>query len=184
MNYKVIALIGKAGAGKDRIMHEIIKTYPNNFNEIISCTTRPKRDYEEEGKNYFFLTPQTFFQKVADGKMLEFTNFNGWYYGTPIEGLKENKINIGVFNPEGIRNLKKSDDISLVVFEIAAAPKKRLMRQLTREDDPNVTEIIRRYTADNLDFSDLDFETIELINNTMDDLWINVSKISSYFGRK
>lgn len=43
---KIVALIGKAGAGKDTILKKVLKKYPNYFNEIISCTTRPPREGE------------------------------------------------------------------------------------------------------------------------------------------
>ena len=55
--YKIIALIGKAGAGKDTILREIIKSNPD-LHEMISCTTRPKREGEVDGVNYFYLTPE------------------------------------------------------------------------------------------------------------------------------
>ena len=42
--YKVIALIGEAGSGKDTIMQSILKRCPTQFHEIISCTTRPIRE--------------------------------------------------------------------------------------------------------------------------------------------
>ena len=45
MSYKVIALIGEAGSGKDTMLKEVLKLNPN-FNEIISCTTRPIREGE------------------------------------------------------------------------------------------------------------------------------------------
>lgn len=55
--YKIIALIGKAGAGKDTILREIIKNN-SDLHEMISCTTRPKREGEVDGVNYFYLTPE------------------------------------------------------------------------------------------------------------------------------
>ena len=82
--YKVIALFGKSGAGKDTIQKWIVSNIPD-INGIISCTTRPKRDYEEEGKDYFFLTNEDFAEKVLDGSMLEATEFRDWFYGTPIK---------------------------------------------------------------------------------------------------
>ena len=44
---KVIALFGKSASGKDSIQKWIIKSLPSDAHSIISCTTRPKRDYEE-----------------------------------------------------------------------------------------------------------------------------------------
>ena len=52
---KIIAIAGKSGAGKDSILSSAIKLNPQ-LNPIISCTTRPKRDNETEGKDYHYLT--------------------------------------------------------------------------------------------------------------------------------
>jgi guanylate kinase len=40
--YKIVALMGEAGSGKDRTLKEVLKAAPH-FNEIVSCTTRPPR---------------------------------------------------------------------------------------------------------------------------------------------
>ena len=44
--FKIIALIGESGTGKDTIIKEILRNFPSLFNEIISCTTRPIREGE------------------------------------------------------------------------------------------------------------------------------------------
>ena len=96
----IVALIGKAGAGKDTIAKALCSAHPE-FNNIVSCTTRPKRENEVEGVDYFYLTPDQFTEKVINGDMLEATYFNGWHYGTMLSSLKDG-VNIGVFNPEGL----------------------------------------------------------------------------------
>ena len=53
---KIVALMGKAGAGKDAILHTIMKNYKDEFASIISCTTRPPREGEVNGINYYFLS--------------------------------------------------------------------------------------------------------------------------------
>ena len=57
---KIIALFGKAGAGKDTILNELFNTYGSTLpiNKIISCTTRPPRDYEVDGKDLVFNKPK------------------------------------------------------------------------------------------------------------------------------
>lgn len=84
--------------------------------------------------------------------MLEATAFNDWCYGTMKSALDPDKWNIGVFNPEGIEILLTCPFVELIVFYVYAPDKLRLMRQLTREDDPNVDEIIRRFGTDKKDF--------------------------------
>lgn len=170
MAYKIIALIGKAGSGKDTILREIIDKYPLKYNEIISCTTRPKREGEIDGINYHFLSPQAFAQKVIDFEMLEATCFNDWCYGTSYDSLRSEVPNIGVFNPDGIRALQQAPDIELNVYWIQASDKTRLLRQLNRENEPNVDEIIRRYKTDFEDFYNLEFNTIELTNEKPEDI--------------
>lgn len=49
--------MGKAGSGKDTLLKTLLQTSSFNMaNPIISCTTRPIRDYEEDGVDYHFLT--------------------------------------------------------------------------------------------------------------------------------
>lgn len=178
MGYKIIAIMGKAGSGKDTILQQVLtKNY--NLNEIISCTTRPKREGEKEGVNYYYLTPEQFGDKVLHNEMLEATCFNDWFYGTSYEALRTDTINIGVFNPAGIEALMSHPDVEVTVFYIYASDKIRLLRQLNRENDPNVNEIIRRFKADEKDFSDLNFEYQIIENNYHNNLTFAVNTILS-----
>ena len=71
---KIIALFGKSAAGKDTLQ-KMMLDQNTNFHKVVSCTTRPKRDYEEEGVDYFFLTEDEFARKTISGDMLETTIF-------------------------------------------------------------------------------------------------------------
>lgn len=155
---KVIAIVGKSGAGKDYCMHRWAEA--SNTNIIVSCTTRPKREYEVEGVDYHFLSEKEF----AASHFLETASFNGWHYGTRYEDLDSSRINIGVFNPTGLKSLAAHDDIDLEIIYVKATDKTRLLRQLNREKNPNVKEIVRRYMTDEADFED-DKSFITLGNN-------------------
>ena len=175
--YKIIALIGEAGSGKDYIMKQVLAAAPDMFNEIISCTTRPMREGEQEGVNYYYLTKEQFAEKLYNNEMLESTIFNDWYYGTSIDSLSKDKPNIGVFNPAGIYSLKDRPDIDLVVYRICCSSKTRLLRQLHRENDPDVDEIIRRFMTDTKDFADLGFSYTKLPNELNLDAPLAVNQI-------
>lgn len=176
---KVIALMGKAGSGKDTILTALTHRYSNEYNEIISCTTRPPREREIDGVNYHFLTLDEFHRKEMDGDMLETTEFNNWYYGTALSSLLMDKVNIGVFNPAGVRSLLKNKTIDLTVYYIWASDKERLIRQLSREQDPDVHEIMRRFTADENEFSDLSDIPYQLIaNQERDDVPLAINLIT------
>ena len=90
--YKIIVLMGEAGTGKDTVMQAILKQNPS-LHEIISCTSRPIRDNETPGVNYYYYTPGEFQKKIENGEMLEHTIFNNWYYGTGYDSLNKDKIN-------------------------------------------------------------------------------------------
>ena len=156
--YKIVTLTGKAGAGKDRMMQEVLKVLKEEspefaINEIVSCTTRPMREGEINGKNYYFLTHEEFAERLADGTMVEATIFNDWCYGSCLEHMNEDGINIGVYNPEGVGILQSIPDIMVYSIFVDAPDKVRLLRQLNREENPDVKEIVRRFGADEADFS-------------------------------
>ena len=162
--YKVIALFGKSGAGKDTIQKWIVSNIPE-VNGIISCTTRPKRDYEKEGKDYYFLTNEEFTKEVLNGNMLEATEFNDWFYGTRISELDKDKINVGVFNIQGIECLLDDPRLDVTPFYVDVPDKTRLMRVLQREENPDCHEICRRFLSDEKDFDDIDFEYETIYNH-------------------
>ena len=179
--YKIIALIGEAGSGKDRILKEVLAAAPTAFNEIISCTTRPPREGEVDGVNYYFIDAEEFAYKVLNYEMIEATSFNDWFYGTSYDTLRSDVPNIGVFNPDGIRALQGRPDIDLTVYKVVCKDKTRLLRQLNRENDPNVDEIVRRYKTDKDDFFDLEFEYTELLNEAFANLEDAVKQIVSQY---
>lgn len=180
--YTIVALIGEAGTGKDTLMQKVLAACPSDFNEIISCTTRPPREGEVDGVNYFFIDQEEFAYKVLNYEMLEATNFNDWFYGTSYDTLRSDVLNIGVFNPDGIRAIEGRNDIDLKVFRITCSDKTRLLRQLNREENPNIDEIIRRYKTDKEDFCDLEFAYCEIENNSEKDLELGTYVILSQLG--
>ncbi len=146
---RVYAIIGKAGSGKDYVLKKVLKNI--DAHGIVSCTTRPPREGEVEGKDYHFVS-SAYFRNNHD-KFLEYQPFNGWWYGTRYEDLSEEKINIGVFNLDGLYDLIRSEVDRVRVIYLLADDKTRLIRQLQREENPNIQEIFRRYEADELDFN-------------------------------
>ena len=162
---KIVTLFGEAGAGKDTLLDWAVQNL--DVHGIISCTTRPPRDYEIQDKDYHFLTNEEFKTLQKNNQFIEYSNFNNWFYGTRIEDLSFDKLNIGVFNLDGITQLmnnEKNFDIKIYPIYIKTSNTNRLLRQLTREKDPDVEEILRRYQTDNKDFSQINF-SYTIINN-------------------
>ena len=123
-----------------------------NSNKIIITSTRPIREHEENNKDYHFVDIDTFTTKMLTGELIEATTFRNWYYGTSIDDLDKDKINIGVYNPEAVEILVESSNLDIFLVYVTASDKTRLLRQLNREEKPDCDEIVRRYTADQNDF--------------------------------
>ena len=162
--YNLIVLCGPAGSGKNYMLNKLMSKYPDDLNLIIPDTTRPPRDSEKDGVDYNFLTADKFFTK----KHLEVTEFNNWYYGTPLDTLRQDKVNITILNPMAISQIYKYiDNLNIKIFYIDVPDKIRITRQLNRETFPDVYEICRRFLADKQDFNKLlsTHLPLEKINN-------------------
>lgn len=178
---KILALMGEAGAGKDYILQEMLNAHPE-FYEIISCTSRPIRENEINGVNYHYYSKEEFEQKIVNNEMFEYTEFNNWYYGTGKNSLDKRYINVGVFNPEGVRTLINHPMVDVFVVWVQANDKTRLLRQLNRESSPDVDEIVRRYQTDKQDFSNIKFPYITVRNEDCDWAWIVCQNIYAQLG--
>lgn len=160
--YNLIAIIGPSGSGKDTLMNQLLEIGGDKFHKVINHTTRPKREHEVNGINYHFVSEEDFAKMVLNMDMIEATSFNDWFYGTSITSLKEDCINVGVFNPTGLEIIYENcKDIQLIVIYLVVSDKSRLLRQLNREENPNVDEIVRRYQTDKEDFNNFK-ETTEI----------------------
>ena len=167
---KVFAIAGKAGAGKDALLKKFMSAHGcYKFHKIVSCTTRPKREHEVDGVDYNYLTTKEFDDAIENGEMIEWTSFRGWKYGTRIKDLdnSDGVINLGTFNPGGVKQLRNyaKNIIDVQVFLVAASDKNRLIRQLQREENPDVEEIMRRFKTDKEDFYNFEYDVI-LKNDT------------------
>lgn len=83
----LIAISAPSGTGKSTLCEEVRRKKPE-IKFSVSCTTRPKRKYEKDGINYYFLTEDEFKSKIKNNELLEYEEVHGYYYGTLINTLK------------------------------------------------------------------------------------------------
>ncbi len=82
MQGKVIIVSAPSGAGKTSIVRHLLEQVPA-LKFSISATTRPKRDYEIDGKDYYFLTPEQFKERLANDEFLEWQEvYTDQFYGS------------------------------------------------------------------------------------------------------
>ena len=79
----LIVYSGPSGVGKSTILHEVLKDESLNLEFSVSMTTRLPREGEIDGKDYFFVSKETFKKAIEEDKFLEHARYVGNYYGTP-----------------------------------------------------------------------------------------------------
>ena len=79
----VVVLSGASSVGKGEIRDLLLADKDLNLFYSVSETTRPKKEDEVDGKDYYFVTHEAFANSVKNKELLEYTEFNGYYYGTP-----------------------------------------------------------------------------------------------------
>ena len=81
----LIVFSGPSGVGKGTVRKEIFETPNHDFSYSVSATSRKKRQGEVDGVDYFFISKEEFEEKIEQGQMLEYAQYVGNYYGTPLE---------------------------------------------------------------------------------------------------
>ena len=142
----LVILSGVAGAGKDTVKKELIKRL-ENVESLPSYTSRPKREGDEEGKTYNFVTREEFEKMIENGEFYEYDIHHNNYYGTSRKLLNE-KINSGkiivkdidVNGTEHLKDLLQADTKVITIF--LRVPREELERRLKeRIDKPSPAEI-------------------------------------------
>ena len=90
----LVVLSGPSGVGKGTIRKALFEMPEQEFVYSVSMTTRPPREGEIDGVDYYFVSREEFERQIANGNMLEYAEFVGNYYGTPKDKVEE-QLNAG-----------------------------------------------------------------------------------------
>ena len=110
---RIFVISGPSGSGKTTLAEALLKDtrLKRRLVRSVSFTTRPRRTGERTGRDYFFIAEKEFRRNLADKKILESTNYLGYYYGTPksfVERqLKKAKGVLLCLDYNGARRLKR-----------------------------------------------------------------------------
>ena len=160
---KIFYMMGKSSSGKDTVYKEIRKELPE-LKTLTLYTTRPMREGEKDGVEYYFVSNEILEQYGEEGKIIELrtyqTVYGDWKYATIDDGqihlTGSDYLMIGTL--ESYMKMKAYyGQENLVPLYIEVEDGERLMRALKREEkqkEPCYREVCRRYLADEKDFSE------------------------------
>ena len=137
MKGKLFIVSGPSGVGKNTILNRIVQEQ-EHVQYSISATSRAIRPGEKDGVNYYFVTRSRFEQMIAEGELLEYAEYVGNYYGTPLAPIREameNGLDI-VMDVEviGAKKIKARVPEAVLVFVAASSLDAVRQRLIARGD--------------------------------------------------
>lgn len=161
---KIFCLMGKSSSGKDTIYKKLLELNTLPLHTIVPCTTRPIRDGETHGVEYYFYTEEELDRLLQAGKIIELRSYDTvhgiWKYFTAddhqIDLTRNDYLIIGTL-ASYVKMQEYFGADKMVPIYIYVDDGLRLQRALDREraqEKPRYAEMCRRFLADEKDFSE------------------------------
>ena len=167
---KIFFILGKSSSGKDTIFQKIKENNELNLKTVVGYTTRPMRENEVDGAEYFFVDRDRLEELKNEDKVIESRDYNTvhgiWSYFTVDDGQidldQDNYLYIGTLESfEQVRNYYGEDRIVPIYIEVEQG--ERLKRAILREieqSEPKYEELCRRFLADEKDFREEEIQRL------------------------
>ena len=135
---KLIVISGASGVGKGTVVGEMMKLQQNLLFSV-SATTRDPRPTETDGVHYYFVTKERFQEMIAAGEMLEYSEHNKNYYGTPraqaLEKMERGIVLLDI-EPNGAKQVRSSMPEAKLIFIMPPSMEELERRLRGRGDTP------------------------------------------------
>lgn len=173
---KIFCIMGKSSSGKDTIFRLLSEENIYGLKEVVIYTTRPKRNNETHGVEYYFINKNELDSWNREGKVIEsrcYDTVHGkWYYSTIDDGqvnIKSGDNYLVISTLESFVNIRGyygKENVLPIYIDIDDGL--RLQRALDREREqshPKYEEMCRRFLADSKDFSSENLENAKINRN-------------------
>ncbi|MDD6231765.1 guanylate kinase [Frisingicoccus sp.] len=162
---KLFCIMGKSASGKDTIFKKLTQDKNLNLKRVVSYTTRPMREGEQEGVEYHFVTTKRLEELEKKGKVIErrdYSTVHGiWSYFTVDDGqvnFSLNQDNIIIGTLESYQKIRtyfgKANVIPLYIHVEDGLRLERALKRERQQEEPGYAEMCRRFLADAEDFSE------------------------------
>ena len=176
---KLIIITGPSGVGKGTVVKELLDRNKDIWLSI-SATTRNPRMGEKDGENYYFISDERFKDMIDKKEFLEWAQFAGNYYGTPLSTVNE-KIEKGFvvlleIEVEGAKQIKEKFPEALSIFLLppSKAELEKRIRNRGTEKEESIDRRLRRADYEIASSDEFDFV---LTNHDVDETVKEVFKI-------
>jgi guanylate kinase len=167
---RLIVLTGPSGVGKGTLLTALFQAHPELYLSV-SATTRAPRAGEVEGVNYYFFDRPRFEQAIQEGELLEWAEFAGNYYGTPIQPVRDRVAAGGLMILEiellGARQVAKIFPEALRIFILPPSMEVLEERLRSRAQDPEES-ILKRLAVARSEIAAADEFDLQIVNDNLD----------------
>ena len=162
----MLIILGESGSGKTTLQKYICDH--TNMTRAISHTTRPMRDGEANGIDYYFVNDDEYIDMLNNNLFCESANYRGWFYGLTKDEIRDNIIFVAT--PSGLRRIKKyiNDnklDINVISIYLKVDKLSRFIKILQRDGESGLNESYVRITSDQGMFSEFEDEVDIVLEN-------------------
>lgn len=176
----LVVISGPSGTGKGCIIKEVMNKNKNIWYSV-SATSRKIRPGEVDGANYYFMNPEEFEEKIKNDEFLEYTNYNGNYYGTPKKYIND-KINSGkdvILEIEINGALKVKEMISDTIFIFILPPSlEELKRRLEHRATETKDKILERFKSAYKEINEITKYNYVVVNDNLEEA---IEKVGAIF---
>ncbi|PNI66941.1 MPP4 isoform 8 [Pan troglodytes] len=162
--YRLIVLMGPSGVGVNELRRQLIEFNPSHFQSAVPHTTRTKKSYEMNGREYHYVSKETFESLIYSHRMLEYGEYKGHLYGTSVDAVQtvlvEGKICVMDLEPQDIQGVRTHELKPYVIF--IKPSNLRCMKQSRKN-----AKIITDYYVD-MKFKDEDLQEMENLAQRME----------------
>lgn len=167
----LVVVSGFSGAGKGTVMKRLLKKY-GQYALSVSVTTRPPREGEQEGKDYFFRTREEFERLIAQDALIEYAAYVENYYGTPrayVENmLSQGKDVILEIEIQGAMKIKKRIPDALLIF-VTPPSMEELERRIRGRGTETPEQILSRLRRAGEEAEGMDAYDYLLVNDDLEE---------------
>ena len=135
----LIVVSGPSGVGKDTVLHLMEERGDQPFHFVVTATTRPIRESETHGKDYFFITSDKFAQMIEDDELLEYAIVYNDYKGIPKQQVRDaldsGKDVIMRLDVQGAATVKKMEPEAVLIFLTTESEEELVSRLKARKTE-------------------------------------------------
>ncbi|KAK7111428.1 MAGUK p55 subfamily member 7-like [Littorina saxatilis] len=153
--YRPIVLIGPSGIGRNELKRRLRASNPLHFDEVVPYTTRERKPFEEDGKEYHFLTREEMEEQIISQRFVEYGEYRGHLYGTSIDSIKEvmasGKVCLLAPHTQALKFLRTYEVRPYVIFIKAPSLEKLKESRMPARARATEAESIRPFTVEELE---------------------------------